>query len=75
MATFKITGNKGEVNGEYGGTWQVKNGVLITTVTESSAPKLLAVGHVGGDKIIRVDDQVWVYQKENGSTETRKRAN
>ena len=58
---------------EYEGTWNVKDGFLVETVTKSSRPAVIHVGAVTRDKIVRVDDRELVYQTEQGKTVTRKR--
>ncbi len=57
---------------EYQGTWQIKDGFLIETVTKSST-KAIRVGLVTHDKIIRIDDKEMIYQTEKGKTVNRKR--
>lgn len=70
-ATMTFGEKKQELNFE--GTWQVKNGFLIETVTKSGS-KFPPVGLVTRDNIIRVDDQELVFKTEQGKTVTRKRS-
>ena len=58
---------------KYEGTWNMKDGFLVETVTKSSRPALVHVGAVTKDKIVRVDNKELVYQTEQGKTVTRKR--
>lgn len=55
------------------GTWEVKGGQLIETLTHSDY-ELLPIGVVTSDKIIKVDENEIVYLTEAGETVTRKRA-
>ena len=58
---------------ECAGTWQVKEGMLIETITKSGS-KNVPLGLVTRDKIIRVNDRELVFQAESGEVETRQRA-
>ena len=70
-ATVTVGDKKQEM--EYEGTWQAKDGYLIEMITKSSS-KVIPVGKVTRDKIIRVDDQELVFQTESGKMVTRKRS-
>ena len=69
--TTLVFGDKKQKDG-YEGTWQVENGYLIETITNSYT-KLHLVGKITRDKIIHVDDFAISYQTENGKTIVRKR--
>jgi len=70
-ATATVGDKKQEL--DYEGIWQPKDGYLIETITKSDS-KLITVGKVTHDKIIRVDDQELVFQTESGKMVTRKRS-
>ena len=55
------------------GTWEIKRGQLIETLTHSDYEPL-PIGVVTSDKIIKVDENEIVYLTEAGETVTRKRA-
>lgn len=74
VSKYHITGIHGDVDVVSNSTWQVKDGVLTETLTETSNPKMETVGTTSHRKIIRVDDEELVYQKENGGIATRKRS-
>jgi hypothetical protein len=44
------------------GTWKVSDGVLITTISKTSAPDLLEVGSVSKDPVISIDDKVFRFR-------------
>src|SRR5579871_6461675 len=56
----------GHISIGYAGTWQVENGVLIETVTNSSHSNLPPVGLVTRDRILRVDNRKFVFKTESG---------
>jgi hypothetical protein len=70
-ATLTIGDRKEEI--EVSGTWQVKDGYLIGTVKKSNSV-LLPVGKTTRDKVLTLDDNVYVFQMENGKTMTRQRS-
>lgn len=70
VAIFAIANDKRPVVCE--GNWQVKEGVLIETVTKSSS-KIIRVGAISRDKIIRVNKHELIFQTEQGGVVTRKR--
>jgi hypothetical protein len=72
VAKLTIIRKNGEEDFGYEGTWQVKEGFLIETVT-SSHSRLTVTGHVTRDKIIRLDAHELVFQMETGRIVTRKR--
>jgi len=53
--TFKIS---------LSGTWKVKEGVLISTVTKTNAPELIKEGHVSKDTVVSIDDKEFKYKEE-----------
>lgn len=48
------------------GTWKVSDGAIIRTVTKTSVPELINVGHVGKDQVLSIDDKVLKCKWENG---------
>jgi hypothetical protein len=70
-ATLTIGDNKEEL--EFTGIWQVKDGYLIETVKKSNTERI-PVGKITRDKVITLDDKVYVFQTESGRTVTRKRS-
>jgi len=66
-----IVGEKRQKDG-YEGTWQVKNGFLIETITNSES-KFHLVGKITRDIIIHVDKLEMSYQTESGMIITRRR--
>jgi hypothetical protein len=72
VAKVTIIRKNSEEDFEYEGTWQVKDGFLIETVTRSHS-RLAVKGHVTRDKIIRLDTHELAYQTETGRIVTRKR--
>lgn len=69
-ATITRAGHSQSVR--YEGTWQVKDGFLIETITKSDF-KSITVGKITHDKIVGIDENEMVFQTESGKTETRKR--
>jgi hypothetical protein len=69
-ATASLRGEKLEI--DYEGTWRVKGGYLIETITKSDS-ELARVGKVTSDKILRVDDHELSYEMVGGKMVTRKR--
>jgi hypothetical protein len=55
------------------GKWEIKNGVLIETITKSSDPQFPPVGMVSRDKIIKLDDKEFLYETERGKQESQTR--
>jgi hypothetical protein len=55
------------------GTWKVMDGLIIATVTKTSAPELIKEGHVSKDQVISIDDKMLRYKTERGKESTRKR--
>jgi len=55
------------------GTWKVKDGVIIATVTKTSHPELIKEGHVSKDKLISVTDKELKYKDEMGKEKLHKR--
>lgn len=68
--SFNIDGKKETIQTE--GKWEVKEGVLVETITKSSS-KIPPIGLVTRDRIIRVNDAELVYITEKDKTVTRKR--
>jgi hypothetical protein len=57
----------------YEGTWEVKDGYIIETVSKSSHTQFIAVGLVTKDKIHSIDDQAFEYLTEQGKIVKRQR--
>lgn len=58
-----------------GGTWAIKNGVLVTMTTSTSLPKALPVGTVTKDKILSVSrTQMVLHSLDNGGIHRRTRS-
>ncbi|HEV3437325.1 MAG TPA: hypothetical protein VG122_08200, partial [Gemmata sp.] len=55
------------------GTWKVKDGVIIATVTKTSAPELIKEGLVSKDTVISIDDKVFKYKDMGGKEKSQKR--
>jgi hypothetical protein len=55
------------------GTWKVKDGVLIATVTKTSAPDVIKEGLVSKDTVISIDDKVLKYKEMSGKEKSQKR--
>lgn len=53
--------------------WEVKDGFLIKTVTKTDNPKLIPLGLVTRDYVIRVDDKQYAYRTESGMFVVRER--
>jgi hypothetical protein len=70
-ATLTIGDTKEEL--EYNATWQVKDGYLIETVTKSNSERI-PLGKITRDKVVTLDDKVFIFQTEGGRTVTRKRS-
>ena len=70
-ATFTIGEHKEEL--EYNATWRVKDGYLIETVTKSNS-KQVPLGKITRDKVITLNDNVYVCQTESGKTITEQRS-
>jgi len=73
IAVNKITGKNRNVEVQYSGTWQVKDGILLENVMVTSNPVLLPVPTVYREKIIRLNEDELVYEKLNGTLASRKR--
>ena len=67
---FTLLNDKGPMN--YEGTWQIKDGFLIETVTGSDS-KAVPVGTITRDKVLRLNGDELVYKTERGQVVTRKR--
>jgi hypothetical protein len=70
-ATLTIGDTKEEL--EYNATWQVKDGYLIETVTKSNSEGI-PLGKITRDKVVTLDDNVFIFQTESGRTVARKRS-
>lgn len=55
------------------GTWKVMDGMIVDTVTKTSAPELIKKGHVSKDRVLSIDDKVLRYKTETGKESARKR--
>ena len=60
VSSMTIVGHDSKQEVSYEGTWQVKGGALIETVTKSDS-KMTPVGVVTRDRIISVDEYQLVY--------------
>jgi hypothetical protein len=69
QATMTANGKERKVAGE--GKWEVKEGMLIETVTKSIDSSM--VGHVTRDTILKIDGKELMYRTERGETVTRMR--
>lgn len=63
--------DKKPVQIEYEGTWVVKDGVLIETITKHEDST--KIGKITRDAVIRVDDKEFVYKTEKGDEIKRER--
>lgn len=71
QAAISLANNTQEIR--YEGAWQIDGGILIEEIKKSDS-KLVPVGLVSRDKIIRLNDQELVYLTEKGKTVTRERS-
>jgi hypothetical protein len=55
------------------GTWKVKDGVIIATVTKTSHPEHIKEGHVSRDILISVTEKELKYKDEMGKEKLHKR--
>ena len=55
------------------GTWKVADGMIIATVTKTSAPDLLPEGHVSKDRVLSIDEKALRYKTETGKESVRRR--
>jgi hypothetical protein len=55
------------------GTWKVKDGAIIATVTKTSNPDLVKEGVVSKDKVVSVTDKELKYTDELGKEKSHKR--
>jgi hypothetical protein len=55
------------------GTWKVKEGVIVATVTKTNNPDLVKEGVVSKDKVISVTDKELKYTDEMGKEKLHKR--
>lgn len=53
--------------------WEVKDGYLTEIVKKTSYPKLVPLGKVTRDYVIRLDEKKFVYRTENGKIVARER--
>jgi len=70
-AAFIIGEHKEEL--EYSSTWQVKDGYLITTVTKSNS-KDTTPGEVAREKVVTLNENIYVFHTESGKTITEHRS-
>lgn len=56
------------------GTWKVKDGVIISTVTKTNNPEIVKEGLTTKDKVVSIDDKSLKYTSEDGKERTDKRA-
>jgi hypothetical protein len=62
--TFKLT---------LSGTWKVKDGSVIETITKSSNPDAIPEGKESKDKVISIDDKTYKFKDEKDKERTVKR--
>ncbi|HXI73337.1 MAG TPA: hypothetical protein VNN22_23600 [Verrucomicrobiae bacterium] len=70
-ATFTVGEHKEEL--EDSATWQVKDGYLIETVTKSNSEQV-PLGKITRDKVITLNDNMYICRTESGKTVTEKRS-
>jgi hypothetical protein len=68
-ATLKINDQTQKM--EISGTWEVKNGYLISVVKNKSANVPMPVGHTSKDLILELTNSAFKYKKEQGKVETQ----
>jgi hypothetical protein len=56
------------------GTWKVKDGTIISTVTKTSNPDIIKEGLITKDKVVSIDDKSLKYTSEDGKEREEKRA-
>lgn len=67
LAIVDILGSQARVEAK--GRWSIKNGFLITNFTKSSIPVAGVVGMVGKNKVVSIEDGVFVSLSEKGEKE------
>ena len=72
-AVVTLEGGKG-IEITVSGTWKVKEGVLIETITKSSSP-IFKEGRESKDTVISIDEKVLKFKDEMGKERTAKRIN
>lgn len=74
--TFKSSGvlSRGEHHMDlaFAGVWQINQGILIQTITNSSNTNL-HIGFVTRDTIVKVDDQHFIFRQDDGRVVSRDR--
>jgi hypothetical protein len=55
------------------GTWKVKDGIIVATVTKTSHPELIKEGLVSKDKVISVTEKELKYKDEMGKEKLHKK--
>jgi hypothetical protein len=73
--TSRGTLNRGDFHMDiaFAGTWQINQGILIETITNTSNTNLIHFGLVTRDTILSVDDQRLVYRGKDGRVISRDR--
>ena len=66
-ATVEVPGKK--MNISISGTWEIKDGVMITTVKKTSANAPIPAGHVSKDQIIELNDKTFKFKNGQGNIE------
>lgn len=63
--SFRTTVTNTSKQFSYEGKWEISNGILITTLTNTSEPKYEPPGRIDRFKILRLDESELVYKDED----------
>lgn len=55
------------------GTWEVKDGIIISTLKKTSHPTMIKEGYVSKDQVISIDDKTLRYTTERGTESIERR--
>jgi hypothetical protein len=64
-----LAANGRAITVKFEGRWHVQNGVLISEITESSAPFIILVGRISHDTIITLAKTEYRYRDDEGKEE------
>jgi hypothetical protein len=70
-STATMTINKKQNKMTISGTWEVKEGYLITIIKSKSKNVPLPIGHISKDQILKLTDSTFTYKTAQGKTETQ----
>ena len=68
-----ITMNQKQMKMRISGTWEVKDGYLISVVKSKSEYVPIPIGYTTKDKILSITNHIFMYKTEDGDTETQEK--